>query len=181
MHLLSSFHYLLKKYTISHVPCQSSSGHFYQTKYWECFYFLYCSIHFFIPWAYARWCPMPPWQLVFTRNGPAPWGWVFACLSDTILWCHPSTLCSVFLSCLVHLWFQTPRSSPTGCHPSDRCAQIIWVSSPWSFASHYFWCPAFVLCLHSLFSVATVCGEFFCNISFQMLSTMSQRPGVTCI
>jgi len=82
----------------------------------------------------------------------------------------PSTLCSVFLSCLVHLWIQTPRSSPTGCHPSYRCAQIIWVSYPWSFASHYFLCQAFVLYLHLLFSLASACGGFFCNISFQMPS-----------
>jgi len=37
-----------------------------------------------------------------------------------------------------------------------RYAHIIWVSSPWSFASHSFLCQVFVLSLHSLFFVASV-------------------------
>jgi len=63
-------------------------------------------------------------------------------LSDTILWCRPSTLFSVFLSRLVHLWFQTPRSSLTDCHPSASfqiLLQLIPVFSNKSISSANFW------------------------------------------
>jgi len=44
---------------------------------------------------------------------------------------------SVF-SCFAPPRFRIPHSTPTGCHPSYRCAQTILVSSPWSFAPHSF-------------------------------------------
>lgn len=93
-------------------------------------------LFFFIPWACARWCPMPPQQLVSTLNGPAPWCRVFARLSNATLLCRPSALCLVFPSCVVHQWFHTPCLSPTGCRPSYR---------------------------YSLFHSASVCGDSSVN------------------
>jgi len=125
---------------------------------------------FFIPCACAHWCPMPPWLLVSIPNGPAPWCWVFAGLSDTILWCRPSTLFSFFLSCLVHVWFQTPRSSNRLSSILQICPNNLRFLSMISCIT-FCWYLAFVWSLHSLFSVASVCGEFFCKISSQMPST----------
>jgi len=84
----------------------------------------------------------------------------------------------IFLSCFAPARFWTPHSSPTGCHPCYRCPKIILVFSPWSFASNYFWCEAFVLSYRS-----SVCGEFFCSISFQMPSasmSLFLRVQVSC-
>ena len=103
-------------------------------------------------------------KLSFIPICPVPWCWACAYLPDTILWC-PSNPFLVFLSCFVHPWSWTPYPSPIGCHPFYRYDRIIQVLSPLSREPHSFWFQAFVL---SLVSAASVCGDLFCIISFQM-------------
>jgi len=65
---------------------------------------------------------MPQWQLVSTPNGPVPWYWVFARLSDTILWCCLST----FFSGLP-LMFSPTRFQPPHSLFTDRLSSILHV------------------------------------------------------
>jgi len=88
------------------------------------------SSSFFIP--SARWCPMRRWQSAVIAINPAPRWWKCRCLSGTILWCHQSIPCLVFLACFPRPSSRTPQPSPIGCHPSCRFGRIALVSCWWS-------------------------------------------------
>ncbi len=84
-----------------------------------------------IPWALARWCPMPVWLSISTVHDPVQSYRESLCPSGTILWCHTTTPYLVFLSVSVPPWPQTPHPSPVTCLPSCRYVQTGWASSPW--------------------------------------------------
>jgi len=123
-------------------------------------------LYIFIPWACARWFPIIPWQFTSILIGHASWYWV-SVRHCTLMSSIHSLLGLPLPICLPQC--QTPHSSPTSCHPSYRCVRIIVVSFPRSIAAH----SCYVQRVVSKFDISStcVCGEFFCNISFQMPST----------
>jgi len=130
---------------------------------------------FFIPSACARWCPMPQWQLVAIANSPAPWCWEYTSTRHHSLMSSIHSLLDLpLLFCLSMIpdtaFFTTFLTSSQ----YYRRARIIFASSPRSFAPHTFWCQAFVFSLNSLFSAASVCGEFFSSSIFKIPSGINE-------
>jgi len=111
------------------------------------------------------------WQFTSILICPVPWRWECVRLPDTILWWHPSILCLFLLlpflfshDSVQHIFLHLHLSSILQMCP-DNFSFLSMIN-----AQYFFQCLAFILSLNSLFSAASVCGEFVCStsISFKM-------------